>query len=176
MFRKKPYKGMDVPYRVHRGFLECWKEIEDIIIQRATEMVVDEVNHEAYYRWDKIIIVGYSHGGALAMLCHECIWYHRPDIRHNTKTIAFDGPRVYGWYWIKKALRGRWSNFRLLRNSSDIVTHVPPAIFAYTHVGKVIKIGKDEKWKIFTNHSQSEIKESLNIYEHNEDWETALFE
>ena len=34
MFKKRPYKDMKNPYRVHRGFLKCWKSVEDIIIEK----------------------------------------------------------------------------------------------------------------------------------------------
>lgn len=28
---------MKVPYKVHRGFLAAWKEVEDIVIAKITE-------------------------------------------------------------------------------------------------------------------------------------------
>ena len=34
MFPAKPYKDMEIPYRVHRGFLAAWKTVEDIIIKK----------------------------------------------------------------------------------------------------------------------------------------------
>lgn len=37
LFKKKPYKDMKIPYRVHRGFLEAWKEVEDIVIDKILE-------------------------------------------------------------------------------------------------------------------------------------------
>ena len=37
MFPSKPYKDMKIPYRVHRGFLAAWKEVEDIIIGKINE-------------------------------------------------------------------------------------------------------------------------------------------
>ena len=55
---------MEIPYYVHRGFLAAWKEVEDIIINK--------ISNPAY---KQIVTVGYSHGGALAGLCHECVWY-----------------------------------------------------------------------------------------------------
>lgn len=38
MFPAKPYKDMEIPYRVHRGFLAAWKTVEDIIIAKITEL------------------------------------------------------------------------------------------------------------------------------------------
>lgn len=58
---------MDITFRVHRGFLAAWKTVEDVVISKITEKVDGE------YKWQHIIVVGYSHGGALAGLCHECV-------------------------------------------------------------------------------------------------------
>lgn len=66
-FPKKPYKDMEIPYRVHGGFLKCWKQVEDIIIEKIQEKEND------IYKFNRIIVSGYSHGGALAQFCHECV-------------------------------------------------------------------------------------------------------
>lgn len=139
---RKPYKDMEIEYRVHGGFLKCWKEVEDIIIAKITETksVVD-----LSYKWDRIIVVGYSHGGALAAFAHECVWFHRPDIREQCWTVAFEGPRVYAGLKVKAELVERWKNFRLIRNRADLVTHVPPRAFGFCHVGEIVQIGG--KWK-----------------------------
>ena len=72
-FPAKPYKRMGKTiWFAHRGFLKVWKTIEDYI----KEYIQDE-------SIDKIIIVGYSHGAALAVLCHEYVWYNRPDLRNS---------------------------------------------------------------------------------------------
>jgi len=144
LFGKRPYKDMKIPYRVHRGFLAAWKEVEDIIIQKITEK-----NSKSEYKWQRIIIVGYSHGGALAAFCHECCWFYRRDA--VIEGYGFEAPRIYAGFRVKKALRERWATFTVIRNKNDIVTHCPPAIFGYTHVGTVKKIGKktstkDYKW------------------------------
>ena len=43
MFRKKPYKDMKTPYYVHRGFLKCWKTVEDIVIDRIQDPTINEI-------------------------------------------------------------------------------------------------------------------------------------
>ena len=93
----------------------------------------------------KVIISGYSHGGAIAALAHEYVWFNRPDLRDNIEGYAFEPPRVF-WGWkIPKALKERWNGFRVYRNGQDIVTHVPPVLFGYHHVGKMIHINKNRK-------------------------------
>lgn len=139
MFPAKPYKDMEIPYRVHRGFLAAWKEVEDIIIAKITEK-----NAKDNYKWSKIVVVGYSHGGALAGFCHECVWFWRPDLRESGLIgYGFEAPRFYAGWKVKKELKERWETFFVVRNNNDIVTHCPPAIFGFCHVGTILKIHGD---------------------------------
>lgn len=163
MFAKRPYKDMKIPYRVHRGFLKCWKYIEDIVIEKIKDTSIRE-----------IIVVGYSHGGALSMLCHECCWFHRPDIRDNIWGIGFDSPRVYAGFKVKKALKERWAQYIVIRNHTDLVTHVPPFIFGYRHVGKLVKIGKHKKYGFIKSHYQTNILWSLAEFEYNYRWKELI--
>ena len=141
MFPAKPYKDMKIPYRVHRGFLAAWKEVEDIIINKICE---DDDN--GGYKWKNIIVVGYSHGGALAAFCHECVWFWRPDLRENGLWgFGFEAPRIYAGWHVKKELKKRWEHFTVIRTNSDIVTHCPPVIFGFRHVGSMLKIKGDTK-------------------------------
>ena len=140
LFAKKPYKDMDISYRVHRGFLAAWKTVEDIIIAKILEKDVDL----QCYKWKSITVAGYSHGGALAGFCHECVWYHRPDLRRQGLVgYGFEAPRFYAGFRVKTLLKQRWEHFYVVRNRNDIVTHCPPVIFGYAHVGHLLKIGKN---------------------------------
>lgn len=135
-FKKKPYKDMKTKYRVHRGFLKCWKTIEDRIIDKVVEKTPNGA-----YKWQWITVVGYSHGGALAAFCHEAVWFHRPDLREKGLVgIGFEPPRIYGAWRVKEELKERWAHFYVLRNGRDIVTHAPPRIFGFTHVGNIVKM------------------------------------
>lgn len=137
-FFKKPYKDMSIPYKVHSGFLAAWKTVEDIIIKKIKELV--RVDGIFEYKFNQIITVGYSHGGALSGFCHECVWYNRPDIRDNCWGYGFESPRFYHGFRVKEQLKERWKNYKVIRNYTDIVTFAPPAIFCFTHVGHMIKI------------------------------------
>lgn len=148
---KKPYKGMDKSFFVHVGFLNAWNEVKDLVINKITEKVTEEmIQHHHIFRhckvgdyvWDRIIIVGYSHGAAIAAFCKECCWFYRPDIRSKTVGLAFESPRIYFGLWVKKSVKERWENFYVFRNKWDIVTHVPFKLMLFSHVGKIIKIGK----------------------------------
>ena len=140
MFPAKPYKDMEISYRVHRGFLAAWKTVEDLVIEKITEKEKDLL----CYKWQHIVVVGYSHGAALAGLCHECVWFWRPDLRERgLEGYGFESPRFYGGWWVKKALRERWANFKIIRCNNDIVTHCPPALFGFCHVGEIKKVHGD---------------------------------
>jgi hypothetical protein len=54
------------------------------------------------------VVVGYSHGGALAAFCHECVWFHRPDLREKGLLgYGFEAPRIYAGFKVKKELAQR---------------------------------------------------------------------
>jgi hypothetical protein len=137
-FFKKPYKDMETPYYVHGGFLAAWKEVEDIIINKITETLPDS----SEYKWKRIVTIGYSHGGALSGLCHECVWFHRPDIRDNIFGIGFESPRFYHGFHVKKQLKERWENYIIVRNHNDIVTHCPFLTMCFCHVGQILNVGE----------------------------------
>ena len=81
----------------------------------------------------------------MAAFCHECCWYHRPDLRdnHALEGYGFEAPRIYAGWHVKKALKERWETFTVIRDGSDIVTHCPPAIFRFCHVGKILEVKGD---------------------------------
>ncbi len=129
-FPAKPYKDMGKKWMCHRGFLKVWKSIKPYVADTIADTTIK-----------KIIVVGYSHGGALAALAHEYVWYNRPDLREEgLESYGFGAPRVFfGWH-ISKDLKERWKHFHPIRNCRDIVTHLPPILFGFKHVNKVIKI------------------------------------
>lgn len=139
LFPAKPYHDMDIPYRVHRGFLSAWKEVEDIIIAK-----ICEDDNDCNYKWKHITIVGYSHGGALCQFAVECAWFWRPDLRESgIEGYAFESPRIYAGFKVKKELRERWKNLLVIRTGNDLVTHCPPRIFRFADLGNMLKIKGD---------------------------------
>lgn len=67
-------------FRVHRGFYDAYREVRNIILDKAYSK-----------EWDEINVIGYSHGGALTYLAIEDLNYHFP----NTEIYgyAFESPR-----------------------------------------------------------------------------------
>jgi len=155
-FPAKPYKRMGKTiWFAHRGFLRVWKEIEPFL--------ADDISDKAFR---KIVIVGYSHGGALAMLCQEYVWYHRPDLRGFIEGYAFGAPRVF-WGIKTYNLKKRWQGFTVIRNLDDAVTHLPPVFLGYSHVGVMLKIGKKGSYTPIEAHESKNILKELFIYENN---------
>lgn len=155
-FPAKPYKRMGKTiWFAHRGFMRVWKSIE--------KYIADEIKDESV---KNIIIVGYSHGAALAVLCHEYAWYNRSDIRDNITGYGFGCPRVF-WGVQTKKLKQRWERFTVVRNIDDIVTHVPPFIFGFSHVGKMLKIGEKSKYSGVDAHRPENINTELDNYINN---------
>lgn len=176
LFAKEPYKEMKISFKVHRGFLHAWKEVEDIILKKINETkklefkIKNKTLFMKVYKYNKICVVGYSHGGGLAILCHEFINYHRPDLKKNLISICYESPRVIAR--LPKDLEKRWSNCYIIRNAKDIVTHMPPKLFGYKHVGYLVQIGnkkKIEKYKLYPKcilaHFNTEVEKSLKEYE-----------
>lgn len=125
-FPAKPYRDMEDKWYAHRGFLKVWKVIEPHLKEAIMSPDIRYIH-----------IYGYSHGAAIALLCHEYCKYHRPDI--NVYGYGFGAPRVI-WGFPNKRVKERFEGFTVIRNKKDIVTYLPPAIFGFRHY-KVKTIG-----------------------------------
>lgn len=124
----KPYKGMKVLWFCHRGFFGVWKSVKPYVEKAILDPSVK-----------KIDIVGYSHGGPLALFCYEYCTFHRPDV--EVRGMGFGCPRVF-WGIVPKSVKERLKGFKVIRNGNDIVTHVPPVVFGYHHVSEMVKVGQ----------------------------------
>lgn len=123
----------------HEGFLRVFESVLPYIERLIASKSVR-----------KIITVGYSHGGALSLLCHEYAWYTREDIRDAIEGYGFGCPRV-----VLGNVRDegeRWRNFLVIRNIDDIVTHMPPTFLGYRHKGRFLEIGKSGKYSRIDAH------------------------
>ncbi len=134
----------------HRGFLKVFKAIVPYIEETLK-------NTDA----ERVIVVGYSHGAALAALAHEYIWYHRPDLRKELYGYGFGCPRCLWMPCFFPRIKERWENFIPLRNGGDLVTHLPPVFLGYSHVNKVLKIGQQNKYGIIKAHQPENYRTSL---------------
>ena len=151
-----PYKEMKTRWFAHRGFLRVWQSIAPYVAHEICNM-----------RYRQIVTVGYSHGAALAVLCHEFIWYHRADLRETLAGYGFGCPRVY-WGILGSGARERWKRFTVIRNLDDIVTHVPPMWLGFSHVGQMLTVGTRGKYSAIDAHRPENILAELKIWENTE--------
>ena len=149
-FPAKAYKrqGRTV-FFAHRGFLKVWRTVEEYVSFAVSE-----------YDVEGITTVGFSHGGALAVLCHEYVWYHRPDLRERIKGYGFGCPRVI-WGAPAADVLARWERFTVVRNLDDAITHLPPKALGYTHVGRMLEIGERGKYSGIDAHRPENIRVEL---------------
>ena len=152
-FPAKAYKTTDgTVWYAHRGFIETFKELEPFL----DEHIRDKSNKS-------IVITGYSHGAALAVLCHEYAWFNRPDLRQTLEGYGFGCPRVL--FRPPKQILERWERFTVIRNIDDLVTHLPPSALGYTHVGTLLEIGQKGKYSSTNAHRPENILKELFAYE-----------
>ena len=158
-FPAQSYRDTPKKWYIHRGFKKAWKSIEDDIKFALTSELITEVQ-----------IVGYSHGAALAMLCHEFCKFHRPELKITG--YGFGCPRVL-WGLYGKDILSRWDGFYNIRNYDDIVTHLPPQILGYKHVGEVVDLTPKGKYnkrgqalynRYVLPHTEAEIIRGLEAY------------
>jgi hypothetical protein len=124
-FPVKPYRYQSIPWLAHGGFVRVWKAAQDQIARGVLKDIGGR----------KLLITGYSHGGGVSILGHEYFWFEGLD----PITDAFAAPRIL---WLPgKEVRKRFDKLTVHRTKGDIVGHVPPALFGYSHVGKLDRIG-----------------------------------
>lgn len=132
----------------HRGFLKVWESILPYIEKELSDKSIE-----------KIIIIGYSHGGAIAALCHEYLYTERSDIQNNIFSYGFGAPRVY--YGVKVLDYERWKNYTVVRNGNDLVTYLPPKFLFYRDLGTIIEIGKEFSFSPIEAHKRESYEKSL---------------
>lgn len=161
-FPAKPYKNMSgSPWYAHGGFVRAFRSVEPYL----REHIFD-------YNLKRIVTSGYSHGAAVGVLCHEYIWFNRPDLRAAAVGYGFGSPRVI-WGLPNAEKAARWERFTVVRNIDDLVTHLPPAVFGYFHVGKMLEIGKRGKYSPVDAHRPENILKELYEYENSENREDS---
>ncbi len=150
-FASRPYRDMGEGWRCHRGFLSVFRAAEPYLAPVITDETVK-----------KITVVGYSHGAALALLCHEYIWFHRPDLRDSLEGYGFGCPRVF-YGRMTPTLQARWERFFIIRNIDDIVTHLPPRLFGYRHVKAPLLIGERGRYSQVDAHRAESYLQELRL-------------
>jgi Lipase (class 3) len=145
-FPVTPYKYMETEFQMHHGFAVMWKSVRDIIATLGFD-----------------VIIGYSQGAVFACLAYEDTLFNK---HIKCPCIVFGCPR---FLWIPpKTIRNRFKDVIRVCNSGDIVTHTPPFIFGYWHIGIKMKLKNIAKkpslekwWHWITGHTQSRYLQNL---------------
>ncbi len=138
-----------VEWFAHRGFLKVWRSVEPRLVPYIEDMTLKS-----------IVCVGYSHGAALALLCHEAIGFHRPDLRGSVRSYGFGCPRVIRGT-LSAEIAVRWARFTVVRIPDDIVTHLPPSFLGYIHVGAMLELGEAGRYSPTDAHRSQNILAEL---------------
>ena len=149
-FPAKAYGGEGGIWYAHRGFLSAWKTVLPLVTERL-EME----------RPSAIVSVGYSHGAAIAALCHEHLYYHRTVPHTSLFGYGFASPRVL---W-GRADEERWKGFTVIRNLDDLVTHLPPKVLGFRHVGRLLEVGEHGRYGRLEAHTPEAMLKELVRYE-----------
>lgn len=148
-FAAVPYREMSPPWKCHGGFLRAWERLRPVLSPMIQDPTVK-----------KVCLVGYSHGAALATLCHEFVWFHRPDLRQTLCGYGFGAPRVLHGC-VPPAVAMRWNHFYVIRNQDDLVTHLPPRASGYCHVGNLVTVGQKGRYSPIDAHRPESYKAEL---------------
>ena len=148
-FPARAYTGACGGFFAHRGFLSAFEIAKRHIAPALSERALTRVT-----------IVGYSHGAALALLATECAFCARPDLREALEGYGFGCPRVI-WGRAGEESERAFSRFTVIRNIDDLITHLPPALFGYRHVGNMLKIGARGRYSPIDAHREENIRAEL---------------
>lgn len=154
LFPARPYKRMSCLWFCHRGFLKVWKAMRDEIEAYVKELLSNNPDVK------KIVCVGYSHGGALALFATEDMEFLFGK-SYEVSGYGFGAPRVI-WGFVPKAVKNRLRAFQVIRNVPDIVTHLPPVLLGFRHVARPLKIGERGKYSAIEAHYNSAYIAELN--------------
>jgi hypothetical protein len=145
-FPKKFEIYKDSEIYVHKGFASQYLFARNTVLDRAYQ---DDVK--------KIIVQGFSLGGALAQICVQDLLHHLPQ--KEIFGIAYEPPRP--WIRNKKVKKQIKNNLLIVCAFWDPVVHVPFLLWGYRAYGKKIWIGKP--WKIWPlQHYPDEVIKNLN--------------
>ena len=135
------FRAVRIPFvddrsmKAHRGILSKYLGVRDAVHARvrATDA-------------KKIKLVGHSAGGAVAVLALLDLVQTYPD--RSFRVVTFGSPRVLN----RPAARALDPhNDRIVRvvAGRDIIPNVPPAVFNFRHVGRLVRIGDRPIFRLF---------------------------
>lgn len=154
-FPVKLYKKQQSKMLVAKGWGNAWKSCNDIVTR--TTLKFYDVN-EGY----KLVISGYSYGGAIALLAAEDIAY-RSNNSIKPNVITFGAPKPLFGKRSVRYVESCCNSITQYAHASDIVTYLPP-FFGYKHIARS-SIGKFNLFKLFNPSVYHAIYNDKTLYE-----------
>lgn len=125
-FPIKIYKNQQSCLLAHRGFGNAYKSANDVIMEELKDYL------EKFPDFN-VVIAGWSHGGALAVLAAEDFHFR---FNRSATLITYGAPKVIFGKESHKYLKYCVPNCVQFANKNDIVTYMPP-FPGYCHVNSV---------------------------------------
>lgn len=125
--------------RAYSGFLEKYHAIRPDILKR--------VHQDGTGR--PVMLLGHSGGGAIAALAYMDLTQLYPE--KEMAAVTYGMPRVFnrhGAAWFEE----HYEQFIRIVNGRDAIPNMPPALFGYRHVGRLIRIGRRPLYKIYSTY------------------------
>jgi predicted lipase len=133
----KPYGNITTDIEIHTGFYEEYN-----IIRPWIHALLNENPN-----CQKIRVYGHSLGASISTLCAVDIQFNYKD--KDIHCITGGSPRVGNQAFVDSYNRRVPHTLRIV-NGKDIVTKVPPKVFDYRHVSKVLNVGPTHWYKLFS--------------------------
>ncbi len=155
-FPVRPYQSSS-KWLCHRGFLRVWEAMRKDIEAYVAEKL------RFHPEIARIVCVGYSHGGALAVLATEDMEYLY-GAQCTVFGYGFGAPRVL-FGRVPREVKHRLRRFMTVRNIPDLVTHLPPALFGFQNAGVMQRIGQRGKYTPVSAHFAESYLTELEAFE-----------
>lgn len=142
-FPVKVYKRQQSKIRCAIGWRNTWKSCNDEIMSALLNYYTSK-----QYKDYKLIITGWSYGGAISLLAAED-WTWRTG--YKPEVITFGAPKPFWGSKSRKYLLHVLGEVKEYCHKSDIVTYCPP-FTGYKHVKKE-SIGKFNLFRLFNSYT-----------------------
>lgn len=138
-FPVKVYKRQKSKLRCAMGWRSAWKSCNDVVM----DMLIEKYHSDRYTGY-KVVVCGWSYGGAISLLAAEDFAYRTG---YKTNVITFGAPKPFFGRKSIKYLKRVLGDVKEYCHKNDIVTYLPP-FFGYKHVKKN-KLGKFNFFGLF---------------------------
>lgn len=129
---------------IHKGFLKGYKDS----FFNVNGSILDAIEKNYI---NKIVVSGVSQGSAIALLWYALLKASYDKTYVDVQCYAFAPPRVV-WCLLSWNIKKCLKDANLIIAYGDPVSHLPPILFGYRHIGKKTMIGDPKNNLDFAHH------------------------